>query len=265
MAPAGSASKRLRPSLLPFLLLDAADGPLRILVAVCTYNEASNIGEVLTRITTALPEADVLVVDDNSPDQTSKLAKEFARSYHDGQKVRCIVRRQRGLGGAIRAAMQLAIDEGYDLFCNLDADLSHDPADLPQLIHRVASGEVDVAVGSRYVDGGKIVGWPPHRKWMSRTINTIAQRKLGLPVNDASGSFRCYRVSRLADLNLDLDSSDGYSFLQEVLLRLHRAGATIAELPITFTERVAGDSKLNFREAIRSGWTVFRLGARNPN
>lgn len=231
-------------------------------MAICTYNEAGNIHEVLTRITTALPDADVLVVDDNSPDHTSELAEAYARSHEGDQSVRCLVRQERGLGGAIRAAMQIAIEDRYDLFCNLDADLSHDPADLPRLVHPVASGDAEVAVGSRYVPGGSIVGWPIHRKWMSRTINTIARRQLGLPVNDASGSFRCYRVSRLAALDLDAESSDGYSFLQEVLLRLHLSGARMVELPITFTERVAGDSKLNLREAIRSGWTVFRLGTR---
>ena len=231
-------------------------------MAICTYNEAGNIHEVLTRITNALPEADVLVVDDNSPDHTSELAEAFARSHESDQSVRCLVRRERGLGGAIRAAMKVAIDDRYDLFCNLDADLSHDPADLPRLVHLVASGDAEVAVGSRYVPGGAIIGWPIHRKWMSRTINAIARRQLGLPVNDASGSFRCYRVSRLAALDLDAESSDGYSFLQEVLLRLHLCGARMVELPITFTERVVGDSKLNLREAIRSGWTVFRLGTR---
>ncbi|TWT94342.1 polyprenol monophosphomannose synthase [Neorhodopirellula pilleata] len=234
---------------------------MRILVAVCTYNEADNIHEVLTRIITAVPEADVLVVDDDSPDQTSELVEQFSRSCDGQHTVRCLVRHERGLGGAIRQAMKVAVEERYDLFCNLDADLSHDPADLPGLIDLIASAKVDIAVGSRYVPGGDIVGWPMHRKWMSRTINAVARRKLGLPVNDASGSFRCYRVSRLAELDLDAESSDGYSFLQEVLLRLHRSGATMAELPIRFTERIAGDSKLNFREAIRSGWTVFRLGA----
>lgn len=239
------------------------DGSLRTLVGVCTYNEAGNIAEVLTRITAALPQADVLVVDDGSPDRTAELAESFASTHDRPDAIRCLVRDQRGLGGAIRTAMQVAIDDGYDLFCNLDADLSHDPADLPKLVELVGGGEADVAVGSRYVPGGSIVGWPWHRKWMSRAINSIARRKLGLPVQDASGSFRCYRVAKLADLELGDGSSEayskGYSFLQEVLLKLHHAGARLAESPIVFTERVVGKSKLNLREAVRSGWTVLSL------
>ena len=234
------------------------DGLPRILVGVCTYNEAGNIDQMLSRIAASLPNADILVVDDASPDGTSRIATDFIHPIATS-RVRCVVRHQRGLGGAILAAMQDSIDEGYDLFCNLDADLSHDPADLPRLVTAVAEDGIDVAVGSRYVAGGKIVGWPKHRTIMSRLINSIARRRLGLPVNDASGSFRCYRVSELAELDLNEKLSDGYSFLQQVLLKLHRNGARMREIPIVFTERVSGDSKLNLREAIRSGWTVFNL------
>ncbi|MCM2370324.1 polyprenol monophosphomannose synthase [Aporhodopirellula aestuarii] len=230
----------------------------RILVGVCTYNEAGNIESLLTRISDALPTADILVVDDNSPDGTANQVDQFAQAKGRADSIRCLIREQRGLGGAIRAAMMAAIDGRYDLFCNLDADLSHDPADLPRLVAAVEHG-CDVAVGSRYVADGEIVGWPLRRKWMSRWINLIARRRLGLPVKDASGSFRCYRVSKLAELDLDNQPSEGYSFLQEVLLKLHQHGATFKEVPITFTERTVGDSKLDFREAVRSGWTVFRL------
>ncbi|EMI42429.1 polyprenol monophosphomannose synthase [Rhodopirellula sp. SWK7] len=231
---------------------------LRILVGVCTYNEAGNVTSLLSRISDALPDADILVVDDDSPDGTAERVRQFAESRDRADSIKCLVRDQRGLGGAILAAMIAAIDGGYDLFCNLDADLSHDPADLPRLVAAVGDG-CDVAVGSRYVPDGEIVGWPLRRKWMSRWINLIARRRLGLPVNDASGSFRCYRVSKLAELDLDDQPSEGYSFLQEVLLKLHHHGATFTEVPITFTERTIGDSKLNFREAIRSGWTVLRM------
>jgi len=230
----------------------------RILVGVCTYNEAGNIPDLLGRILSALPAADILVVDDNSPDGTADRVKEFAASNAGETKINVLVRDQRGLGGAIRTAMNEAIEGDYTFFCNLDADLSHDPADLPRLVDAVRQGH-DVAVGSRYVPGGRIVGWPLRRKWMSRWINRIARRRLNLPVNDASGSFRCYRVDKLAALNLNGETFDGYAFLQEVLLKLHRSGATLTEIPITFTERAIGESKLNFREAIRSGWTVLRM------
>lgn len=235
----------------------AAPNP-RILVGVCTYNEADNVRELLRQITAALPTADVFVVDDNSPDGTAAAVREFAAEHGGSASIECRVRDQRGLGGAIRSAMTAAIEGGYDLFCNLDGDLSHLPADLPRLVQEVIAG-ADVAVGSRYVAGGKIVGWPLRRKWMSHCINAITRRRLRLPVRDASGSFRCYRVSKLAELDLSDRSYEGYAFIQEVLMRLHRAGAKFTEVPITFTERVQGESKLSFGEAIRSGWTVFRM------
>ncbi|TWT67535.1 polyprenol monophosphomannose synthase [Allorhodopirellula solitaria] len=230
----------------------------RILVGVCTFNEAGNVRELLQQITAALPSADVIVVDDNSPDGTAAAVRQYASSCHGSTQIRCHVRQQRGLGGAIRAAMTEAIEGDYDLFCNLDGDLSHNPADLPRLVAAVQAG-ADVAVGSRYVAGGEIVGWPLRRKWMSRCINAVTRRRLRLPVRDASGSFRCYRVSKLAELDLSDESYEGYAFIQEVLMRLFHAGAQFTEVPITFTERVRGESKLSFREAIRSGWTVFQL------
>ncbi len=217
-----------------------------------------NVRELLRQIHAALPSADVLVVDDDSPDDTAVAVREYAREQGGPVSIKCLVRNQRGLGGAIRTAMTTAIEGGYDLFCNLDGDLSHSPADLPRLVAAVAAG-ADVAVGSRYVAGGQIVGWPLRRKWMSYVINTITRRRLRLPVRDASGSFRCYRVSRLALIDLSDQSYEGYAFIQEVLLRLHRTGAQFAEVPITFTERVRGESKLSFREAIRSGWTIITM------
>lgn len=283
-------------------------GP-RVLVGVCTYNEAENITPLLSRIVAAVPSADVLVVDDDSPDGTAGLARQFASQHAAGDPaicsgtIRVLVREgQRGLGGAIRTAMRCAVEGGYDLFCNLDADLSHDPADLPRLIDEAtgdrapaagsvtnptpctvngavspgrdidpaagrtdvsspdqSSPRVDVVIGSRYVRGGKIVGWPAHRRWMSGCLNRFTRRLLRLPVRDASGSFRCYHVETLADLPSRGTSSNGYAFLQEVLLDLHRAGAKCVEVPITFTDREAGQSKLGWREATRSATTVVRL------
>lgn len=240
----------------------------RVLVAVCTYNEASNVDPLLTRIKDAAPEADILVVDDDSPDGTADRAGEF--DSESGQRVRVIVRQnQRGLGGAILVAMQYAIENQYEWFVNLDADLSHDPAEIPRMLQRtVDSPGTDVVVGSRYVDGGRVDGWPPHRRWMSRLLNGFTSRLLRLPVRDASGSFRCYRVAMLADVVESMvgmrDPSQGYAFLQEVMLDLHQAGATFLEHPITFTDRVAGTSKLSLREATRSASKVARLLTRRP-
>lgn len=237
----------------------------RVLVGICTFNESGNVESMLRRIHDAMPAADIVVVDDSSPDDTASIA----RSVNTAGPGRIdVIERvgQRGLGGAIRVAMNHAIDNRYDLFVNLDADLSHDPADIPRLIAAMAD-RFDVAVGSRYVPGGRIVGWPRHRRWMSGLLNGFTRRWLRLPVADASGSFRCYRVSTLASVFespgwVPADASDGYAFLQEVLQQLHAAGATFAEVPITFTDRIAGSSKLDTREAIRSVATILRLTRR---
>ncbi len=168
----------------------------RVLVAVCTLNEADNIIELVTGIRRSIPSADVLVVDDNSPDGTAGLVAEM------GQRdplVKVVVRKgEKGLGGAIRHAMAYAIEHDYDFFLNLDGDLSHNPAQLASLLDRaIGSSDIDVVIGSRYVNGGSIEGWPLHRKVMSRMVNGFATKCLRLPVRDCSGSMRCYRVAAL--------------------------------------------------------------------
>ena len=201
--------------------------------------------------------ADLLVVDDDSSDGTAALADQFAAI--DGRTH--VLRRQgRGLGGAIAATMTAAIDGGYDYLVNLDADFSHDPAAVPSLIDAATRRRCDVAVGSRYIPGGRIVGWPLHRRWMSRRVNRLAIGRLGLPVSDCSGSMRCYRVAALRRMDPTSLESDGYSVLEEVLYRLHQNGSSITEVPITFTDRTAGHSKLTPAEAVRSFWKILRMG-----
>lgn len=228
----------------------------RILVAVCTYNEAANIGEVLRRIRRSLPGADLLVVDDASPDGTSRVVREFAA---DDPGVTLIERQgERGLGGAIRRAIEHAIAGSYEAFLNLDADLSHPPERLPELLRRAEEG-TDVVVGSRYVPGGKIEGWSLRRRIMSRMVNRFATACLRLPVTDCSGSMRCYRVEALRRLDRGRLRNNGYALLEELLVRLHQQGASMAEVPITFTDRAEGSSKLTLREAFRSVWQIVRL------
>jgi len=239
---------------------DESSGPTadRILVGLCTYNEAENIGPILARLRDVMPLAEILVVDDNSPDGTPDLVRAWAR---DDPMVHVIVREnERGLGGAIRRAIRFAIDHEYDFFLNLDADLSHDPAELPELL-RVAQGPPprDVVVGSRYVEGGSIVGWPLRRRVMSRMLNRFASLFLRLPVNDCSGSMRCYRVEALRGLNPKSLRSRGYALLEELLVRLQRQNASFAEVPITFADRSRGESKLTMIEAIRSAIQILRL------
>jgi len=234
------------------------DESTRVLIAVCSYNEAENIVEMLDRLRAAIPCADLLVVDDDSPDGTARLANQW--SSKNG-RCQVIVREgQRGLGGAIRRAIEHAVADDYRFFLNLDADLSHDPAELVALLDAVASDDdVDVAIGSRYVDGGSIVGWPLRRKLMSRTVNAFAVWVLGLPVRDCSGSMRCYRVTALAKMDLASFRNNGYALLEELLVMLKRSGATMIERPICFTERQAGHSKLTTREAITSAIAIARL------
>ena len=231
------------------------------MIAVCTYNEAENIQLMVSGLRHALPDADVIVVDDNSPDGTAQLVKEMAQF---DSLVHVLVREnERGLGSAIRFAMQYSIDHDYDYFMNLDGDLSHNPDQMKWLFSKSLEDRgLAVVVGSRYVSGGKIIGWPLRRKLMSQMVNGFATTCLRLPVRDCSGSMRCYRVNALASLGLENLRVNGYAILEEVLLRLHQRGERMAEVPITFTERERGYSKLTISEAMRSMIQIISLAFR---
>lgn len=232
----------------------------KILVGVCTLNESKNIESLIEQIRDAVPAADVLIVDDHSEDGTSAIVSKLAET---DTQIRLTVRSQRGLGGAIRYAMVEAIKGEYDLFINMDGDLSHSPSDLPAMLDaNLGRDNVDVVIGSRYVAGGSILGWPLHRRLMSRMVNRFATLCLGLPVSDCSGSMRCYRVSALRDASAADLQSNGYSVLEEILVVMHRGGATMAEVPITFTDRTQGESKLTIREAVRSMVHMVKLAIR---
>jgi dolichol-phosphate mannosyltransferase len=165
-----------------------------------------------------------------------------------------------GLGTAAVTGVQYAIEHGFELLVNLDADHSHNPAAIPDLVKMVqGQDDCDVAVASRYVRGGRIEGWPLFRRVLSRIVNSVARFGLGIPVRDTSGSFRCYRVEYLEKVDWDTFRSSGYSFYEEVLFRLHRVGATMKELPITFTDRRRGSTKASLREAWQSGWQLIHL------
>ncbi|TWU05982.1 polyprenol monophosphomannose synthase [Stieleria varia] len=236
----------------------------RVLIAVCTYQEAGNIRPLLASLRSSLPDADVLIVDDDSPDGTADLVRQVAA---EDSAVRLLLRTEkRGLGNAIQAAIGVAIDDGYDFLLNLDGDLSHDPQSLPRLLDvAVNDPEIDVVVGSRYVDGGQIVGWPLRRRWMSRLVNRFAITMLGLPVRDCSGSMRCYRVSALAKLKPESLRCQGYALLEELLVRLNANGSRMVEVPITFTERQRGHSKLTLGEAVRSVSSMIRLALKSKS
>jgi|TARA_B110000495_G_C23037492_1_gene620242 dolichol-phosphate mannosyltransferase len=230
----------------------------RAVVAVCTFNESENIEAILAGLRAALPTVDVIVIDDNSPDGTAQLVRKMSQA---DAAIQVLVREhERGLGSAIRYAMQHAVDHSYDYFLNLDGDLSHDPAQMKLLFERaVRDPEVAVVIGSRYIPGGEVIGWPWRRKIMSRTVNGFATMCLRLPVRDCSGSMRCYRVEALTKLGLNQLRVNGYAVLEEVLLRLHQRGEQLVEVPITFTERRQGKSKLTATEAVRSMVQIISL------
>jgi dolichol-phosphate mannosyltransferase len=230
----------------------------RLLVATATYNERDNLAELVAAIHAQVPRADVLVIDDNSPDGTGRLADELAAR---DRRVRVLHRPGKlGLGTATLAAMRYAIEHDYDLFLNLDADFSHPPRYLPAILAGMA--DHDVMIGSRYVAGGGAQDWPLTRRLISRIVNLFVRLALRMPVKDASGAFRCYRVDLLKRASLDRVRSRGYSFQQEVLFRCHQAGARIGETPIIFENRKAGASKVNWKESVRSISMLGWLGVR---
>lgn len=233
-------------------------GTQRLLVSIATYNERDNLAPLIEAIHAELPAADVLVIDDNSPDGTGRLADELC---HEDKRIHVLHRAGKlGLGTAILAGMRYAMDNDYDLFLNLDADFSHPPRYLRWLL--AGMKDHDVEVGSRYVAGGGSVNWPLSRRMISRAVNLFVRFALRLPVRDASGAFRCYRVSVLRRAELEKVRSRGYSFQQEVLYRCHRAGARIGEFPIVFENRKAGASKVNVRESVRSLSMLAWLGVK---
>lgn len=227
------------------------------LVAIATYNELENLPSLVDAVLTALPEADLLVVDDNSPDGTGHWAAE--RAAND-ERVSVIHREGKlGLGTATLTAMRHAIERDYEVVATMDADWSHPPDRLPTLVALLDGA--DVAVGSRYCPGGKIEGWPLRRRLASRLVNKGARWLMRLPTRDSSGAFRAYRVEALRRIDLGAMRCHGYAYLEEILWRLKRSGARFDEAPITFTERRAGASKINAREALAAVGIMLRLGA----
>lgn len=228
----------------------------RILVSLATYNEHDNLAPLLAEIHKVVPAADILVIDDNSPDGTGKLADELAAS---NPHLRVLHRSGKlGLGTAILSGMAYACEHKYDLLVNMDADFSHHPRHLPAILSGM--DRVDVMIGSRYVSGGGSVNWPLSRRMMSRGINTLVALLMRIPARDCSGAYRCYRVIKLREAGLERIRSRGYSFQQEVLYRCRRAGCKIRETPILFENRRAGKSKVNLSEAVRSIAMIFRIG-----
>jgi dolichol-phosphate mannosyltransferase len=229
-----------------------------VLVTLATYNERENLPELVAAIKAVVPDADVLVIDDNSPDGTGEIADQMAAQ---DSRVHVLHRPGKlGLGTATIAGMRYAIEHGYEFVLNMDADFSHHPRYMPALLEGMT--DRDVMIGSRYVPGGGVPGWPLKRRLMSKAINTYARWFLRLPARDTSGAFRCYRVELLKRIEFDRVISRGYSFQEEILYWCSRAGGRIGETPILFEDRRRGSSKINRAEALSALSIIFWLGLR---
>ncbi|MGH3982566.1 MAG: polyprenol monophosphomannose synthase [Pseudonocardiaceae bacterium] len=238
------------------------EGVGRTVVVIPTYDERATLPTVLRRLSQAVPEAHVLVVDDDSPDGTGALADELAAA--DG-RIHVLHRAAKtGLGAAYVAGFRWALQRGYDVVVEMDADGSHAPEDLPRLMQALVDTSreagADVVLGSRYVPGGRVVNWPQYRQWLSRGGNYYSRVALGIGIHDVTGGFRAYRRRVLECLDLSTVASQGYCFQVDLAWRAVRAGFTVLEIPITFTEREQGQSKMNgtiVREAL---WRVTVWG-----
>lgn len=219
------------------------------LVVIPTYQEAENIEIVLRRVLAAAPEAQILVVDDGSPDGTAELAESIGAELGRIE----VMRRtgKQGLGSAYRAGFEFGLAAGHPTLVEMDADLSHDPADLPRLLTAIEQG-ASLAIGSRYVPGGGIPNWPVHRRFLSRWGNRYVGLVLGLGVRDATAGFRAYRAELLEAIDYATTSADGYAFQVEMAYRTRRSGSAIVELPITFSDRARGTSKMSGRIVVEA-------------
>lgn len=229
-----------------------------------TYNEAENIGPIVAAITQRLTECarehEVLIVDDNSPDGTGAAADLLARSY---PTVRVLHRAgKEGLGRAYLAGFAVALENGADFVVEMDADFSHDPRDIARLVRAAAGADCDLAIGSRYVPGGGIRDWSIGRRLLSRAGGQYARRILGIDVQDLTGGFKCFRAETLRAIALQNVISNGYGFQIELTYRAIRVGKHVREVPIWFTERRAGESKMSPRIAVEAALRVPGLKRR---
>ncbi|PZG25011.1 dolichol-phosphate mannosyltransferase [Spongiactinospora gelatinilytica] len=231
--------------------------PGRVLVVVPTYNERDNLPMITAQLREAVPEAHLLITDDDSPDGTGQVADELAAA---DPNIHVLHRpAKEGLGAAYIAGFRWGLAEGFDVLVEMDADGSHRPEELPELLHVLADG-ADLVIGSRWVPGGKVVNWPWSREFLSRGANLYTRMSLGVPVRDATAGFRAYRAATLRKIGLDDVESQGYCFQVDLTLRTLRHGLRVSEVPITFVERTAGSSKMSRAVIAEALWRVTVWG-----
>jgi dolichol-phosphate mannosyltransferase len=225
------------------------------LVALATYNEIDNLPTLIDAVHEQLPKATVVVIDDNSPDGTGQWCDEkvavapWFSCLHRPEKL--------GLGTALRTAMQTAVERDVESLITMDADWSHPPEVLPRILEM--SNRADVVIGSRYCPGGGIEGWPLRRRMASRLINSASRNLLGVPVRDCSGNYRLYSTQLLRQIHWEDIRAEGYAYIEEVLWHLHLLNARFAEVPITFVDRQAGESKISSAEMVGAARMLTRL------
>ena len=230
-----------------------------VCVVLPTYNEAANLEAIAAAILNAVPAGRLLVVDDNSPDGTGDIADRIALL---DARVSVLHRRgKEGLGRAYLDGFRAALHDKADVVVQMDADFSHDPAALPELIAPILGGEADLVIGSRYVAGGRVLDWGYGRKLISRGGSLFARVVLGLDAHDLTGGFKAWAAGLLASMPLEGVRAGGYVFQIEMTYRADRAGARITEVPITFRDRLAGVSKMSKRIVLEALWIVLRLRA----
>ena len=230
---------------------------MRLVIVLPTYNEADNVAAILHGVRKAVGDASILVVDDNSPDGTGRIADEIATELGN---ISVLHREHKaGLGAAYRAGFAAVLDQEYDAVVSMDADFSHDPASLPALREALDHG-ADIVIGSRYVTGGGVTDWPVRRQLLSKWGNRYTRAVLGVAPYDITSGFRAYRTDALRAIKPESTTAEGYAFLTELIRRGSAAGLRIEETPIVFRDRTRGKSKMSGRIMAESMWLVTRWG-----
>lgn len=227
----------------------------KILIIIPTYNEIENIKKIIPDIFSRHKNADILIIDDNSPDETGNYAKSLAEN---SDRIKVINRQKKmGLGTAYIEGFKFALKKGYDFVFQMDADYSHDPAEIKNFIE--IADKYDLIIGSRYVKGGKVLNWPKRRLFLSRFANFYARFILGIPISDVTGGFKCFKRKVLELLDLENAKSNGYAFQIEVNFKVWKKGFTVHEIPITFRDRANGRSKISKKIIFEAIFIVLRL------